>query len=155
MIDDCGPPVDGEWALPGFAHVPGVTAAPAGASVAAIVGEVDDTTNPENWRTNRVYLYGFVLYRGGFFWEAHEVWETVWHGCRPNAPERCLVQALIQLANAALKGRMGRDSAVRRLLRDADRLVNEVIVRSAAGTSGNVLMGVDLIRLRQQISDRY
>ena len=154
MINDCGPLVDGDWALPEFAHVPGVTAPPEGGPVAAIVGGVDDTTNPENWRANRVYLYGFVLYRDGFFWEAHEVWEAVWHGCRPNAPERCLVQALIQLANAALKVRMGKDNAVRRLLRDADRLVGEAIVRSAPGTSGNVLMGVDLIRLRQQICDR-
>ena len=152
MIDDCGPRLDGEWMLPEYAHLPGVTAPPEGGPVAAIVSEVGDATRPETWSENRAYLYGFVLYRGGFFWEAHEVWEAVWHGCRPNAPERCLVQALIQLANAALKVRMGKDNAVRRLLRDAQRLVDEAIVRAAAGAHGTVLMGVDLIRLRQQIS---
>ena len=151
MIDDCGPRIDGGWVLPVYAHIPGTTARPQNGPVAEIVGEVPDRTEAAKWQSNRPYLYGFVLYRGGFYWEAHEVWEAVWLVCRPNSSERLLLQALIQLTNAALKERMAKDKAVRRLLEDAGRLLGEVIVAAAPDARRCALMGVDLVRLRSLI----
>ena len=63
---------------------------------------------------------------------------------RPNAPERHMVQAVIQLANAALKREMGRPNAVRRLCDIAERLVDD------AGSAPS--MGLDPGRVRQAIA---
>jgi len=72
-----------------------------GMSVARIAGS-------EAWQT------GLDLYRTGYFWECHEVLEAVWMAL-PDGPDRSAVQAVIQLANAALKERMGKPRAVLRL----------------------------------------
>ena len=58
---------------------------------------------------------GWALFERGYFWEAHEVWEPIWLALPPNRGARHAVQAAIQLANAALKLRMGRVAAARRL----------------------------------------
>jgi predicted metal-dependent hydrolase len=57
---------------------------------------------------------GLAWLHAGFFWEAHEVLEPVWMAL-PEGPARQMAQALIQLANARLKGRMGRPRAAARL----------------------------------------
>ena len=49
------------------------------------------------------------------FWECHEVLEPVWWNAPQGSPERAMVRAVIQLANAALKQAMGRPGAVARL----------------------------------------
>ncbi|MCE8532650.1 DUF309 domain-containing protein [Ruegeria pomeroyi] len=66
----------------------------------------------------------------GYFWEAHEVWEPVWMVLPQNSGARYRVQAAIQLTNAALKLRMGRRDAARRLC----ALAREAAAR--AGGSG-------------------
>ncbi|MDX2482167.1 MAG: DUF309 domain-containing protein [Pseudodonghicola sp.] len=63
----------------------------------------------EAWRTGWRYL------ETGFYWEAHELFEPVWRALPPNSRARAFVQGAIQIANAALKQRMGRLSAVLRL----------------------------------------
>lgn len=60
--------------------------------------------NPEGWATCEPYLYGVDLFNHGFWWEAHEAWESVWlaAGQRETLSGR-FVQGLIQLAGAQLK----------------------------------------------------
>jgi hypothetical protein len=107
------------WPLPAQAFVPGRDRRPEEGLFITVADRAPARTDPAAWRTNEAWLYGFRLYGGGFFWEAHEVWEPVWMGAAPNGAERHLVQGLIQLANACLKLRMGRRRAALRLLRDA------------------------------------
>ena len=64
---------------------------------------------------SEAWAVGLRYYREGFYWECHEVLEAVWMAARQNTPERRVVQAVIQLANARLKMRMGRANAARRL----------------------------------------
>lgn len=61
----------------------------------------------------------------GFFWEAHEVIEPVWMALPPNSAERRMAQAVIQLANGALKLRMGRPGAAARLAGEVEMLCGE------------------------------
>ena len=111
--------------LPPYAHVPGLNARhPEGAfdGVRASVAEgmdPDALALTEAWRTGRAWL------DAGYYWEAHEVLEPVWMACPPNSAERRLVRALIQLANAKLKQRMGRPRARDRLLAEAAGLLAE------------------------------
>jgi uncharacterized protein len=61
------------------------------------------------WRAGLAYL------DAGYFWECHEVLEAVWMQTPDPSPEREMVQAVIQLANARLKLRMDRPRATLRL----------------------------------------
>lgn len=57
-----------------------------------------------DWATCEPYLYGVDLFNHGFYWEAHEAWETVWLAA--GGRDTCcglFVQGLIQLAAAQLK----------------------------------------------------
>lgn len=72
-------------------------------------------TETETASANQAWLYGLELLSGGYFWECHEVLETVWLNAPPNSRERAAVQGVIQLANAALKLKMARVTAAQRL----------------------------------------
>jgi len=37
--------------------------------------------DPERWPACRSYLIGVDLFNHGYYWEAHEVWERLWHAC--------------------------------------------------------------------------
>ena len=103
-------------ALPSYAYVPGqMPRHPE--------GRFDDlrmTVRPdmiaEQLCATPAFQAGLVFLDHGFFWEAHEVLEPVWLAL-PDGPDRIMVQALIQLANARLKQRMARPRAVLRLCR--------------------------------------
>ncbi len=59
---------------------------------------------PDDWRICEPYLYGIDLFNHGYWWEAHEIFETVWlaAGQRSTVCGQ-FVQGLIQLAAAQLK----------------------------------------------------
>lgn len=71
---------------------------------------------PDDWPDCEPYLYGIDLFNHGYFWEAHEAWETVWlaAGARETQCGR-FVQGLIQLAAAQLKRVIGSSGGARSL----------------------------------------
>ncbi|CUH82072.1 DUF309 domain-containing protein [Tropicibacter naphthalenivorans] len=98
-----------DWRPP-FAYLPGQTARhPEGAF------DRFKQVAPGALSASMPWRLGLDLYHEGFFWEAHELWEAVWLAAPPNSAERCAIQGVIQLANAALKRRMGREAAAQRL----------------------------------------
>ncbi len=84
----------------------------------------------------RAWAYGLEFLEDGFFWEAHEVLEAVWMACPPNAPERLMVQAVIQHANAQLKRKMGQEQAALRLDKRSSDLAQEAVSRAGAQVLG-------------------
>jgi predicted metal-dependent hydrolase len=90
------------------------------------------------WRT------GWLYFRAGYYWEAHEVWEAVWLLLPEQSIERAVVQAAIQYANACLKARMGRPNAVQRLCGLALGLLSDHAAQRRVG-------GVNLADLRAEI----
>ncbi|WGW02378.1 DUF309 domain-containing protein [Tropicibacter oceani] len=79
---------------------------------------------------------GLNLLQDGYFWEAHELLEPVWMAAPENSGTKCLVQGVIQLANARLKVRMDRPRAAARLLLQARGLLDEAFVRGGACLMG-------------------
>lgn len=69
---------------------------------------------------------GLEYFERGYFWECHEVLEAVWMETPDPSPERDIVQAIIQLANARLKLRMGRPKAAARLCGMVQTLLDRV-----------------------------
>ena len=125
-----------DWRPP-HAYVPGQTPRHDEHLFDAIKSGVEDCA-VENLHHSQAWSYGIAFLEDGFYWEAHEVLEAVWMACPPNAPERLMVQAVIQLTNAKLKEAMGRDQAASRLFKTASRLSAEAVQRKG----GNV-MGLD------------
>lgn len=101
--------------LPEAAHVPGATPRPGEGTFAAVKAAAPPVTTSEGADGNAAWQHGLRLIAAGYYWEAHEVLETVWMNAAPNSPERHLLRAAIQLANAGLKQRMGRPGAALRL----------------------------------------
>lgn len=105
--------------------------------------------NGRRWRESPGYLYGCDLYNRGYWWEAHEAWEAIWHLAGRGSPERAALQALIQVANAHLKLHMGRLNAVMRL--QASYGAHFERATALAGTS---ILGLDLAGFRAR-TDAY
>jgi predicted metal-dependent hydrolase len=100
----------------------------------------------ERWRENEDYLFGIDLYNHGYLWEAHEVWERLWHASKGDPLQADLYQGLIQCAAAALKVPMGQP----RGLASLTRLAVEKLERVARAAGGDY-MGLDLFELVQEM----
>ncbi len=95
-------------------YVPGVTERPPEGAFDHLKIVTDPVQRCPAWRV------GLKFHRAGCFWEAHELWEAVWTSL-PDGPDRRLVRAMIQIANARLKTAMGRGKAAALLRADAAR----------------------------------
>src|SRR3984957_4738915 len=70
------------------------------ASKVARPGENRGASSPE-------FLRGVDLFNFGYYWEAHEVWEGLWHACGLTGPTADFFRGLIKLAAAGVKVRQG------------------------------------------------
>lgn len=140
--------------MPSHAYVPGQTPRhPEGAFDA-----LRDTARPGMTAAvlamTPAFRAGLLYLEKGFYWEAHEVLEPVWMALPRGSAERHLVQALIQLANARLKARMGRSRAVGRLGGIVARHLADCRAAGGAGVvMGQALAGLEAeaARLRNGI----
>jgi hypothetical protein len=103
--------------LPPYSYVPGgpwphPTGSPQGhsfgraASKAALTDGLQRAISPQ-------YLRGVALFNAGYYWEAHEVWEELWHAYGRRGVLADVVKALIKLAAAGVKVREGQEHGVR------------------------------------------
>src|SRR6266496_2854246 len=70
--------------LPPYAHVPGRTPHPISDPRGHSFGarhELPDAPDEKHWQQCRAYQYGIDLFNHGYYWEAHEAWEGLWHAC--------------------------------------------------------------------------
>lgn len=138
--------MSGDLPLPGHAYLPGQTPRHAEGSFDALRNTARPGMQPAELAQTPAFRAGLLYLERGYFWEAHEVLEPVWMALPEGAPERHLLQALIQLANARLKARMRRPRAVARL--GAMVLGHLDDCRAAGG--GDVVMGVALAPMRAE-----
>jgi hypothetical protein len=123
---------------PPHAYVPGQTARHPEDRFDAIKTDVGADVAMEQTQAWRAGLRYFEI---GYFWECHEVLEAVWMTLPNPSPERNLTQALIQLANARLKLKMGKPRATRRLCAMVQNLLS--------GCDGTIL-GIEVDQLRSR-----
>ncbi|MEM7750674.1 MAG: DUF309 domain-containing protein [Pseudomonadota bacterium] len=148
-----GPEIERHFPLPAFAHRPGQNNRPEEDLKAPVQDSVETRVTDNNWQQHGAYLYGFVLYRAGYYWEAHEVWEPVWMQCPPNSRERLLLQAIIQIANAGLKEALGNAQASARLQGIAVGQLKEILARRRSVDTGQPLLGIDVEALMEQLKN--
>ena len=86
--------------------------------------EPQDTALPPQTDGKRcaMFLWGCDLFDAGFYWEAHEAWEAVWHAAGRSGTDADFIKGLIKLAASAVKAREGRPEGVRRHALRAEEL---------------------------------
>ncbi len=105
--------------LPAHTHVPGQSPRPA-------ESELEASTSQQS------FLWGVDLFNAGCYWEAHEVWEALWHAAGRTGPAADFLKGLIKLAAAGVKLREGRPTG---LHRHAER-ARELFASAVVGESG-------------------
>jgi hypothetical protein len=125
-------------AMPGWAYNPGTDRAPDREPLECVKRLVPLRFGDFVPADDLAFQYGLALHDGGFFWEAHEVWEAVWKAAPMNGRDRIALRALIQIANAGLKQRRARPRAAVRLIEEAKALLGEVIARGGAAEPESV-----------------
>lgn len=78
------------------------------------------------WRECREYCYAVDLWNTGYYWEAHEQWEALWHAAGRTGATADFFKSLIKLAAAGVKVREGRPEGVARHLTRAAELWQQV-----------------------------
>jgi hypothetical protein len=80
-------------------------------------GEHDDPAmllTDAAWQTNETWLWAIDLFNHGYYWEAHEAWEGLWHTAGQRGDAADFLKGLIKLAAAGVKSREGNAAGVRR-----------------------------------------
>lgn len=83
---------------------------------------------------NSQWLHALDLFNAGFYWEAHEAWESFWNAFGRTTPEAQFVQGLIHLAAACVKIREGKPQGVSRHTKRARELLGELGAADPGGT---------------------
>src|SRR3981081_2703360 len=89
--------------LPPYAFVPGRSPHPVSDPAGHSYGQPPEKPpplDPARWSESPTYLYGFDLFNYGYYWEAHETWESLWHAAGRRGPVATLLKGLIKLAAA-------------------------------------------------------
>ena len=105
----------------------------------------------DRWADSRAYLRGCRLFNAGYYWEAHEEWEALWHAQGRIGPVAEVLKGLIKLAAAGVKVREGRPQGVASHARRAAESFK--IARAAVGPT---VLGLDLDhwgRLARDLAD--
>lgn len=142
--------------FPRYAYVPGrqphPVTDPRGHSFGIEPAEVPplDATCPEE---SIEFLYGIDLFNHGYYWEAHECWEGLWHAAGRTGPVAVLLKGLIKLAAAGVKAREGNSTGVQRHARRAADLLEQAAVDANARVLFDRLNGFALIAQCQRLSD--
>ena len=138
-------------ALPPQAFIPGQTPRPRDDFFAAIKRGLTAGLTPADLAASAAFEGGLTAFDRRYYWEAHELFEAVWHCLPPASAERHLLRGLIQLANAGLKARMRRPAAVRRIRARAEADLYEAFLHGRMRVMG---LGQDnLTALRRQIDE--
>lgn len=122
--------------LPRWVYLPGLTSEPDREPLERAKALVPPFYESCVHATDPAFRYGLALHDAGFFWEAHEVWEAVWKAAPKNGCDRLILRAVVQLANAKLKLRMGRAAAASRLLAEAEAELAEAAHRGCGADRG-------------------
>ncbi|MBX2839332.1 MAG: DUF309 domain-containing protein [Gammaproteobacteria bacterium] len=132
-----------QW--PTHAYVPGQSERHPEHAFDELTSSVNTTLSVEELSQSMAFRHGLIYLDGGYYWEAHEVFEPIWLVLPNDSLERLFVQGLIQLSNAHLKFKMDRPKASLRLCQMARELITQA--------EHTTIMGVNRASILQQINE--
>ena len=135
-----------ERPLPPYTYVPGVNPHPTSEERGHSYGHGEPAVQAlaeDSYRANAAYLYAIDLFNHGYYWEAHEAWESLWHAAGRAGPTADFLKGLIKLAAAGVKLKEGRMEGVRRHVARAV----ELLTAASSATGQATMFGVEVQRL--------
>src|SRR5207344_243254 len=87
--------------LPPYSYVTGLFPHPTSDPQGHSFGHHSPTVQPldeSTYATNDSYLYALDLFNHGYYWEAHEEWEQLWHAMGRTGLTADFLKGLIKLA---------------------------------------------------------
>ncbi len=99
--------------FPAYSYVPGLWPHPHSHPLGHRFGPPFPTPQLDDFANDPTFRLGIELFNAGYYWEAHEAWEHLWHAAGRGGWLADLFKALIQLAVAGVKVREGREDGVR------------------------------------------
>ena len=132
--------------LPPYTYVPGLSPHPASDPAGHSHGAPPPAAAlaADKWQECEEYLFGFDLFNAGYYWEAHEAWEGLWHAHGRSGPVADLLKGLIKLAAAGVKVREGQRHGVTVHAGRAAELFAGLV-----GSGETRLLGLDLASLER------
>jgi hypothetical protein len=155
MSDPHPPRYVPDKALPPYTYVPSRSPHPISDPAGHQFGQPPQPPDPldvDHWQTNRAYLYGIDLFNHGYYWEAHETWEGLWHQCGRKGTTADFLKALIKLAAAGVKHLAGTPRGVKSHSKRAAELLRGVA--GALGPETEYFLGLrisELVALAEEI----
>ncbi|MCA1686260.1 MAG: DUF309 domain-containing protein [Planctomycetia bacterium] len=135
--------MSGDESWPPYTYVPGGPwPHPTGSAQGHSFGRVPPPESPvegDGWSRSAMYLRGIALFNAGYYWEAHEAWEALWHAHGRKGPTADVIKGLIKLAAAGVKVREGQPHGITTHARRAADLFAKV-----RDETGRHLLGLDL-----------
>jgi hypothetical protein len=131
--------------FPPYSFVPGLFPHPISDPNGHSYGQshpIPPALNAERWAESADYLFGIDLFNHGYYWEAHEVWEGLWHACGRSGRIGDMLKGLIQLTAAGVKVRQRMPRGVAGLGEGAAQLFERVLEASRR------FLGLDVEQLR-------
>ena len=130
--------------LPPYSYVPGgpwphPISSPHGHSFGQVFSKVA-RPGENGGASSPQFLRGVALFNAGYYWEAHEVWEGLWHAYGRKGVLADVIKALIKLAAAGVKVREGQEHGVRVHARRAAELFAS---STSSGASHQLGMNLD------------
>ncbi|QDS99376.1 DUF309 domain-containing protein [Adhaeretor mobilis] len=134
--------------LPPYSYVPKHAPHPVSDPAGHWFGREEPITpplDPQEPYRSKAYLYGIDLFNHGYYWEAHEAWESLWHAAGRTGVTADWLKALIKLAAALVKAREGNPRGVERHARRTLELL-DIVTAQLPGTGGHYC-GLSLARV--------
>lgn len=107
--------------------------------------------DPTDWQPCEPYRYAVDLFNAGYYWEAHEVWESLWHAAGRQGTVANFLKGLIKLAAAGVKSLERNPAGVQRHLTRAFELLNDVVL--SVSPQRHSYCGLEVSSLRKCAAD--
>jgi hypothetical protein len=144
----------GQLPLPPYSYVPGHAPHPVSDPRGHMHGHVAERPAPldsSDWQSSQAYLEGVDLFNHGFYWEAHEAWESLWHAAGRSGPTGTWLKGLIKLAAAGVKAREGNPVGVERHARRSLELMR--VLRISLPATAMSYCGMQLARVEKNATE--
>lgn len=152
-----------EMPFPAYAYVPGQHPHPVTDPQGHSFGHAEETVacpGAVELEHNPAFRFALDLFNHGYYWEAHEVWEGLWHVLGRTGTVADFLKGLIHLTAAGVKAREGRPNGVRRhaerarelfqathryqIVQIAEELASHPRIDTTPTTAGNPVLGIRL-----------
>jgi len=141
---------DGAVHWPAYSYVPGFNQRHSEDAFDSVKAGISAAMSVDELAECSAFQHGLLYLNGGYYWEAHEVFEPVWMSLPADSDEKRFVQALIQVANACLKHRMQRPNASLRLCDIAKHLLAGVEAKEMLGVQKASVLAI-IVDLEQKL----